>query len=131
MKRTCLAAVLIFPLVAPLRAEVTYTTEEVVGQVASCMKETAPKDWKRLIFTLDQQNPDAENPGKMVASHKAVAGREDSAPHDVKPCRRPDWVSKAVQTFRESQNEKERLWTGVTVTLERDGRYSVTFRYPK
>jgi hypothetical protein len=116
---------------AAAQAQVKYTPAEIVGRIAECMKESAPKDWKRLIFTLDQQSPDPENPGKIVASHKAVVGKADSAPRDIKPCRRPDWVSRAVQTFRESQNEKERGWTGVTITMESDGRYSATFRYPK
>ena len=117
-------------LALQVQAQVKYSAEEIVGRVAECMKETAPKDWTRLIFTLDQQNADRDNPGKTTASHKAV-GKDGDAPRDIKPCRRPDWVSKAVQSFRENQNAKERLWTGVTVTIERDGRFSATFRYPK
>jgi len=51
-------------------------------------------------------------------------------PQDVKPCR-PDYASKAANTFRENQDEKARSWTGVTVTLHKDRRYSIAFRYPK
>jgi hypothetical protein len=94
------------------------------------MRETAPKDWRELVFTLDQESADPENPGKVVASHKAAA-KADKAPHEIKPCRRPDWVSKAVQTFRELQDEKERGWTGITLVVERDGRYTINYRYPK
>jgi hypothetical protein len=130
MIRIFAASALMTALLAPAQAQTKYTPEEIVGRIAECMKETAPKDWQKLVFTLDQESADPESPGKVVASHKA-AGKADKAPRDIKPCRRPDWVSKAVQAFRESQNEKERLWTGVTVTMERDGRYSATFRYPK
>jgi hypothetical protein len=122
---------LLAALAAQAQAQITYSAEEIVGRIAECMKESAPADWKKLIFTLDQQTPDPENPGKTTASHKAVAGRADSAPREIKPCRRPDWVPRAVQAFRESQNEKERGWTGVTVTMELEGKYSVTFRYAK
>jgi len=122
---------LLAALAAPAQAQITYSPEEIAGRIAECMKESAPADWKKLIFTLEQQSPDPQNPGKITASHKVVAGRADSAPRDMKPCRRPDWVSRAVQAFRESQSEKERLWTGVTVTIDSDGNYSATFRYPK
>jgi hypothetical protein len=60
-----------------------------------------------------------------------MAGKGESALRDFKPCRRPDWVSRAVQAFRESQDEKARGWVGITVTVEREGRYTINFRYPK
>ena len=107
-----------------------YSQEEIVGRIAECMRETAPKDWRQLAFTLDQEFPDPEKPGKVSASHKA-AGKADKALRDIKPCRRPDWVSRAVQAFRETQDEQASRWTGITVTLERDGKYTINFRYPK
>ena len=130
-KRYAVAMVLA-SLCAPSRGqvEVRITQEALIGKIAQCMAETAPKDWREIVFTLDQESADPENPGKVVASHKA-AGRADKALRDIKPCRRPDWVSRAVQTFREIQDPKERGWTGITVTLERDGRYSINYRYPK
>jgi hypothetical protein len=130
MTRTLPACALITMLCAPAHAQIEYDQEEVIARIAECMKETAPPDWKRLIFTLDQQFSSRDRPGKSTASHKAIAGNDDS-PRDIKPCRRPDWVSKAVQTFRETQDEKARLWTGITVMLERDGRYTINYRYPK
>jgi hypothetical protein len=126
-----LLVLLLAMLAAPAHAQIRYSAEEIIGRIAECMKESAPKDWKKLVFTLDQESPDPENPGKTTASHKVVAGKAESAPRDIKPCRRPDWVSRAVQAFRESQSEKERGWIGVTVTMEVDGKYSATFRYPK
>ena len=119
-------------LCAPSHAQVQVriTQEAIIGKIAECMSETAPKDWRQIVFTLEQETSDPENPGKQVASHKA-ARKADKALKDIKPCRRPDWVSKAVQTFRELQDEKAREWTGITVSLERDGRYSINYRYPK
>ena len=130
-KRYAAAMVLAF-LCAPSQAQVQVqiTQEALIGKIAQCMTETAPKDWREIVFTLDQESADPENPGKVVASHKA-AGKADKALREIKPCRRPDWVSRAVQTFRELQGEKERGWTGITVTLERDGRYTINYRYPK
>jgi hypothetical protein len=125
--RLLVASLLVGMAGAPAHAQRRYTQEEIVVRIAQCMMESAPQDWKRLIFTLDEK-PGAR--GKATGSHQAVAG-SDGAPRDIKPCRRPDWVSKAVQTFRETQDEKASRWTGVTVTMERDGRFSINFRYPK
>lgn len=127
-----LAALALAALCAPSLAQVQVkiTQESLLNKIVECMSETAPKDWRELVFTLDQESPDRDHPGKTVASHKA-AGKADKALREIKPCRRPDWVSKAVQTFREFQNEKERGWTGITLTVQRDGRYTINYRYPK
>jgi hypothetical protein len=131
MKTPILSAVLLLALGASAQAQIRYSEEEIIGRIAECMKETAPKDWRRLVFTLDQESADPGSPGKSTASHKVMAGKGESALRDFKPCRRPDWVSRAVQAFRESQDEKARGWVGITVTVEREGRYTINFRYPK
>lgn len=116
---------------ATAQAQKRYTHEEIVGKIAECMSETAPEDWKRLIFRLDREASGAGKKGKVTVEYKVMAGSADGAAREMKPCRRPDWVPRAVETFRETQDAKARSWTGVTVTMERDGRYTVTFRYPK
>jgi hypothetical protein len=132
MGKSYAAAMVLAVLCVPSHGQVKVriTQDAIIGKVVECMSESAPRDWRQLVFTLDQESPDPENPGKAVASHKA-AGKADKAPREIKPCRRPDWVSKAVQRFRELQDEKARLWTGITLTLERDGRYTINYRYPK
>ena len=126
------AAIVLAVLCVPSHGqiEVRITQDAIIGKIVECMSETAPKDWKELVFTLDQEFADPENPGKTVASHKA-SGKADKAPREIKPCRRPDWVSKAVQRFREIQDEKARGWTGITLIVERDGRYTINYRYRK
>lgn len=118
--KACMAVGLIAALSLPAHAQRRYTQEEIVGKIAECMVENAPQDWQRLIFSVDK--------GK-AATHQVIAGN-DSAPKDLKPCR-PDYVPKAVNAFRESQDGREKTWTGVTVTMEKDGRFSINFRYPK
>ena len=121
MIKAVLAAAVFLTASANAHAQRRYTQEEIIGKIAECMVENAPEDWRRLIFSMD----------KGKATHKVIVGTPDGSPRDMKPCRRPDWVSKAVQTFRETQDEKARTWTGVTITLERDGRYTIDYRYPK
>ena len=130
-KRT-VAAMVLAALCAPSHGQmqIRITQESLIKKIVECMNESAPKDWRELVFTLDQESADPENPGKVVASHKA-AGKADKALREIPPCRRPDWVSKAVQTFRELQDEKERSWTGITLVVQRDGRFTINYRYPK
>ncbi|MEW6690811.1 MAG: hypothetical protein AB1452_17165, partial [Pseudomonadota bacterium] len=122
--RLLLVAAIVAMAGAPAQAQRRYTNEEIVGRIAECMKESAPEDWKRLIFTLDEK---PGNRGKVTGLHQAIAGSANGAPREIKPCRRPDWVSRAVQTFRETQDEKARRWTGITLAIERDGRYTINF----
>jgi len=111
-------------------AQVRFTDAEIVGLIGKCLQENAPENWQTVIFTLDQAPAAAGKKGSTTVSYKMVVGSENSPPQDVKPCR-PDYATKAVETFRENQDEKSRGWTGVTVTLHRDRRYSIAFRYPK
>lgn len=130
MIKALLWAALVLAASAAAHAQRRYTQEEIVAKIAECMVENAPDDWQRLIFKLDQEPPGGGRKGKATIEHKVVPGTADGAPRDLKPCR-PDYVPKAVNTFRETQDEKARRWTGITVTMERDGRYTVNFRYPK
>src|SRR5262249_8548126 len=108
MTRILLAVLLVAS--APAHAQTRYTPEEIVGKIAACMVENAPQDWQRFIVTVE----------KGKATHKVVTGSADSAPKDAKPCR-PDYVAKAVNAFRETQDAKGKTWTGVTVTMEKEG----------
>ena len=121
MTKSFLAAALALALGAPALAQTRYTQEEIVAKIGACMKENAPEDWQRMIFSMDE--------GKAPI-HEVVAKSSGAKPHALKPCR-ADYVPKAVNTFRESQDDKAKTWNGITVTIERDGRYSINYRYPK
>ncbi len=111
-------------------AQTRFTDAEIVGAIGKCLIEHAPENWQTVIFMLDQVPAAAGKKASATVSHKMVVGSESNPPQDVKPCR-PDYAAKAVETFRENQDEKSRGWTGVTVTLHKDRRYSIAFRYPK
>ena len=111
-------------------AQTRFTDAEIVGAIGRCLTENAPENWQTVIFTMDEMPAAAGKPASTVAKHQVVVGAEGNPPQDLKPCR-PDYAEKASYTFRENQDEKSRGWTGVTVTLQRDRRYSIAYRYPK
>ena len=114
----------------PGSAQMRFTDAEIVGAIGKCLIEHAPKNWQTVIFTFDEAPEGAGKNASGTVSHKVVVGSENNPPQDVKPCR-PDYATKAANTFRENQDEKASKWTGVTVTLHKDRRYSIAFRYPK
>lgn len=131
MKMTAAALALLLAAAGGVaNAQVRFTDAEIVGFIGKCLQENAPENWQTVIFTLDQVPAAAGRQASTTVSHKVVVGSESSPPQDVKPCR-PDYATKAVETFRENQDVKSRGWTGVTVTLQKDRRYSIAFRYPK
>ncbi len=123
-------ALLALGLGAATNAQMRFTDAEIVGAIGKCLIENAPENWQTVIFTLDEVPAVPGKKASSTASHKMVVGSENNPPQDVKPCR-PDYATKASYTFRENQDEKARSWTGVTVTLHKDRRYSIAFRYPK
>jgi len=125
-----LLAILALSVSGAALAQRHFTNEEIVGLIGSCMAENAPDDWRTFIFRLDQGEPVAGKRPAPVVEHKVIAGAAGNAPQDLKPCR-PDYVPKAVNTFRENQDEKGKRWTGIVLTIQRDGSFSVTYNYPK
>jgi hypothetical protein len=127
---TAVCVLLVLAAGGAANAQVRFTDAEIVGLIGKCLLENAPENWQTVIFTLDQVPAAAGKKASATSSHKVVVGTEGGPQQDVKPCR-PDYAAKAVETFRENQDQKSRGWTGVTVTLQRDRRYSIAFRYPK
>lgn len=130
MVKAAVLAMLALAVSGGAYAQKRYSDEEIVAAISNCLLENAPNDWQTVIFTLDEAPAVAGRQKSTAIEHKVIAGVESNPPQDLKPCR-PNYVAKAVNTFRENQDEKARSWTGITVTVQRDGRFSVTYRYPK
>ena len=130
MKMALLSAMVALAASAAAHAQKPYSDKEIISSIAACMLENAPQDWQRLIFTLEEEAPTEDQKRTGTFEHKVVTSAPGSEPQDLKPCR-PLYVPTAVNALRENQDAKARAWTGITITLERDGRYSINYRYPK
>lgn len=128
--KAVLLAILALSVVGAAHAQRRFTNEEIVSLIGECMAENAPDDWQTFIFKLEQGPSAAGKRPAPVVEHKVIAGVAGNPPQDLKPCR-PDYVPKAVNTFRENQDEKAKRWTGIVVTIQRNGSFSVTYNYPK
>ena len=130
MKLVAASALLALAAAGAANAQTRFTDAEIVGMIGKCLTEHAPKNWQTVIFTLDEVPAAEGKKASNATTHKAIVGAENNPPQNLKPCR-PDYAAKAVNTFRENQDEKASKWTGVTVTFHRDRRYSLEFRYPQ
>jgi len=130
MLKAAVLAIIALSVSSAAHAQRSFSNEEIVGLIGRCMAEHAPDDWQTFIFKLEQGPPAAGKRKPAAVEHKVIAGSAGSAPRDLKPCR-PDYVPKAVNTFRENQDEKAKRWTGIVVTIQRDGSFSITYNYPK
>ena len=128
--KAVLLAILALSVSSAVHAQRHFTNEEIVSLIGQCMAENAPEDWQALIFKMGQGPAVAGKLPAPVVEHKVVVGAAGNPPQDLKPCR-PDYVPKAVNTFRENQDEKSRRWTGVVLTIQRNGGFGLTFNYPK
>ncbi len=122
--------VVLLAVSAASQAQRRYSNEEIMAAISRCLLENAPEGWQSVIFTLKPAPAAAGEHKPATVEHKVIVGAADSAPKNLKPCR-PDYVPKAVNTFRENQEGKARDWTGITITVQRDGRYSLAFHYPE
>jgi hypothetical protein len=128
--KAVLWAILALSMSGAAHAQIHFTNEEIVSLIGNCMAENAPDGWQTFIFRLEQGPPVAGKRPAPVVEHKVIVGAAGNPPQDLKPCR-PDYVPKAVNTFRENQDEKAKRWTGIVITIQRDASFSVTFNYPK
>ena len=124
------AMLLLVAVSGAANAQRRYSDEEIVAAISNCLIENAPGDWQALVFMMDEAPVVAGKQKGPAVEHKVVVGAESNPQQNLKPCR-PDYVQNAARTFRENQDEKAGSWTGITVTVYRDGRFSVTYRYPK
>jgi len=126
--RVTTLAMLALAVSVAAHAQRRYSDLEIVDAITRCLLENAPDDWQAVIFRLEP-GP-AGKPESGAVEHKVIAGAENNPPRNLEPCR-PDYVAKAVNSFRENQDEKARGWTGITITVHKDGRFSVAYHYPK
>ena len=99
---------------------------QVAQDIAKCMVETAPNDWRKLFMIIEL--PEAGAPSGRV---RYMVTR-DFAPDPVAytPCD-PQLPAKLLMEARESQPAERRGWTGARFIVSSDGRFDLNYDYPK
>lgn len=98
---------------------------EVAQEIAKCMVQTAPSDWRKLFMIIEL--PEAEAPSGRV---RYMVTRDFSPdPVAYTPCD-PQLPAKLLMDARESQPAERRGWTGARFTVSSDGRFDLNYDYP-
>lgn len=99
---------------------------QVAQEIAKCMVETAPNDWRKLFMIIELPEPGAPS-GRV----RYMATRDFSPdPVAYTPCD-PQVPAKLLMDSRETQPAERRGWTGARFTISSDGRFDLNYDYPK
>ena len=118
----CLAAA------APLaRAQVTPEQNEVLTAVAKCLLAGLPQDWYEARVTVTMDEPGAANGSARYEYSRQLARDEMIA---FTPC---TWGNPArgLAGMRRFQPEDRQGWKSARFVLHRDGKFDLTYDYPK
>ena len=100
---------------------------EVALEIAQCMVQGPPNDWKRLYMIVELPEP-----GAPAGRVRYVADRDFSPePVAYTPCD-PAKPAKLLMDSRENQPAERRGWTGARFIIHRDtGRFDLNYDYPR
>ena len=116
-------------IAAPLaRAqEASSKQTEVLTAVARCLLPGLPKDWYEARVTVTLEAPGAEK-GEGRYAYSRQLTRADAEPFT--PCTNLD-PAKALIDLRGLQEPERRGWSSTRFVLHRDGKFDLTYDYPK
>jgi len=99
----------------------------VVQSVVECLAAGLPEDWVRAEMVVELAKP-GDTTGEVeyrVARKDAEDKLEPFTPCD------PRTPARMLLETRKSQPAAKRGWTGATLVLQRDGKFSLNYEYPK
>jgi len=107
--------------------EASEAQTKVLAAVARCLLAGLPQDWHeaRVIVTLDQPGGDS---GEGRYFFMRQLARADEVPFT--PCDTMNPVKTLVE-MRALQPPERRQWKGARFVLYRDGKFDLTYDYPK
>ena len=115
--------------IAPLARgqEATAQQQEVLTSVARCLLPSLPQDWyeARVIVTLDAPGSGS---GEGSYTFSRQLSRAESEPFT--PCTNLN-PAKVLVEMRALQPEDRRGWNVARFVLNRDGKFGLTYDYPK
>jgi hypothetical protein len=122
--------VLCLALAAPglsIAQEASPDETRAVSAIVECLVEGVPQDWVRVRMFVELEKPGAET-GNVVYE----VAREDAPDkfEEFQPCdtRKP---ARLLLEARGSQAPERRGWNGARLLLQRDGKFGLSYDYPK
>jgi len=117
---------LLAPPGAPAQ-EASKDETQIVQSVVECLAAGLPEDWARAEMVVELAKP-----GATTGDVQYLVARKDSEDklEPFTPCD----IRKAARTLletRKSQPAAKRGWTVARLVLQRDGKFSLNYEYPR
>jgi len=124
------AALVALALAAPASSGAQDASKQetrVVQSIVECLVAGLPEDWVRAEMRVELAKP-----GATTGDVQYLAARKDAEDklEPYTPCdfRKP---ARTLLETRKSQPQARRGWTGAKLVLQRDGKFSLNYEYPK
>ena len=121
------AAQLISPCWAQAQQPASEKETRLLGTIAQCLIEGLPGDWQRAQMTIELDSPGAPDGAVRYLFSRTLSRDQLEA---FSPCdeRRP---AAALVEIREMQTQERRGWKTARFVVNRDGKFDLTYDYPK
>jgi hypothetical protein len=122
-----LAAALVSPSWARAQEQASEQETELLSAIAKCLIEGLPRDWQRAQMTVELEAPGAPG-GAVRYLFSRTLSRDQLEPFT--PCdeRQP---AAALADIRALQTPERSGWKTARFVLNRDGKFDLTYDYPK
>ena len=98
-----------------------------VTSIVECLVEGLPEDWRRVQMVVELERPGAETGSVQYLVSRAGSPDQFEA---FQPCD----LRKPARTLIDARNDQatdKRGWTTARLLLQRDGKFGLSYDYPK
>jgi hypothetical protein len=107
--------------------QATEKETELLGTVAKCLIEGLPSDWQRAQMTVELEAPGASG-GAVTYLFARTLSRDQLEPFT--PCDERQ-AAAMLADIRALQSPERSGWKSARFVLNRDGKFDLTYDYPK
>jgi hypothetical protein len=130
MKKTLLilAIALGSPALPAGAQQATEAQTQVLLDITKCLAAGLPDNWEEAEMLVELEKPGAETGNVRYVVRRRLSGGQYEP---FRPCDERRAAQALVRDFRKLQTAKQRNWKGARFVIHRDGKFDLTFDYPK
>jgi hypothetical protein len=131
MKRYLILAVLLaFPALPPGASaqNASEAQSTLIQEIGKCLFAGLPPDWRQTEMFVTLAKPGAEGGDARYTMIRSMSGGEIE---NFMPCTDPNPAKVFVTEIRKQQAKDKRGWTSARLIIYREGKFDLTFQYPK
>ena len=128
MKRLLLLAFLLALPFAAAAQDASEAQTKVLQEIGNCLSKGLPPDWRQAEMFVTLRKPGDETGSARYTMIRSLSGGEIET---FLPCSERNPAKTFVMEVRKHQAKDKRGWTSARFTIYREGKFDLTFDYPK